>query len=321
MTPDEIRRLSDELASDPGSLAFIALADALRRSGQLDQALRVALRGLERHAYRFDAHDVLARVYLDRGELARAADEWETTLQLSDGHLPALKGLGYLAYRRGDLRRAERCLRTASEIDASDAGTITALARIREALGTAGSSAAGDEGTHNGVAHSTENDAERRSRHVGESPPRFWEAVTPPLPAQDTAHAAPRSAPIDAARARTLFASILDATPGSAALLLDADGLVLAGECVHVDGGDASAEVGAELAGVSREARRALVHLGLGEWQTMHVEAEHAMIGMASAPDDALALVALPRETPAGFVRLLLGRVLHTGREWLSTVR
>lgn len=321
MTPDEIRRLSDDLARDPGSLAFIALADALRRAGQLDQALRVALRGLERHAYRFDAHDVLARVYLDRGELARAADEWETTLQLSDGHLPALKGLGYLAYRSGDLRRAERCLRAASEIDASDAGTVTALARIRETLGTAGSSPTGGDGTRNGVAPTMESDASQRSRHVATTPPpRFREEVASPAPAKDESVAAIRG-PIDAARGRTLFASILSGTSGSAALLLDADGLVLAGECVRVDGGDASAEVGAELAGVSGEARRALVHLGLGEWRTMHVEAEQAMIGMASAPDDALVLVALPRETPAGFVRLLLGRVLDTGREWLNTVR
>ena len=47
--PDEIRRLSDDLARDPSSLVFMPLADALRRAGQLDVALRVALRGLDRH--------------------------------------------------------------------------------------------------------------------------------------------------------------------------------------------------------------------------------------------------------------------------------
>jgi hypothetical protein len=57
---DEIRRLSDDLARDPSSLLLL-LADALRRAGQLDLALRGALRGLDRHPYVADAHDVLAR--------------------------------------------------------------------------------------------------------------------------------------------------------------------------------------------------------------------------------------------------------------------
>ena len=65
---DEIRRLSDDLARDPSSLVFMPLADALRRAGQLDVALRVALRGLDRHPYVADAHDVLARIHADRGD-------------------------------------------------------------------------------------------------------------------------------------------------------------------------------------------------------------------------------------------------------------
>ena len=69
---DEIRRLSDDLARDPSSLVFLPLADALRRAGQLDVALRVALRGLDRHPYVADAHDVLARIHADRGDLEQA---------------------------------------------------------------------------------------------------------------------------------------------------------------------------------------------------------------------------------------------------------
>ena len=46
---DDIRRWSDELARDPSSLVFLQLGEALRRQGQLDVALKIALRGLERH--------------------------------------------------------------------------------------------------------------------------------------------------------------------------------------------------------------------------------------------------------------------------------
>lgn len=127
---DEIRRLSDALASDPASLAFVPLADALRRGGQADVALRVVLRGLERHAYNADAHDVAARIYVDMGERERAKDEWEMALKIVAGHVGALRGLGFLAFQRGDLSTAERHLRDAAERAPQDAGIRTALDRL-----------------------------------------------------------------------------------------------------------------------------------------------------------------------------------------------
>jgi predicted regulator of Ras-like GTPase activity (Roadblock/LC7/MglB family) len=128
---DEIRRLSDALASDPASLAFVPLADALRRGGQPDVALRVVLRGLERHAYHADAHDVAARVYADLGDRDRAKDEWEMALQLSAGHVGAMRGLGFLAFQRGDVSVAERYLRDAAELAPHDSGIRGALERLR----------------------------------------------------------------------------------------------------------------------------------------------------------------------------------------------
>src|SRR5690349_7811271 len=128
---DEIRRLSDDLARDPSSLVFMPLADALRRAGQLDVALRVALRGLDRHPYLPDAHDVLARIHADRGDLERAADEWEMALRLDPSHPQASLGLGFVDFRRGNLESAERRLASASE---PDAGVASALAHVRSAL-------------------------------------------------------------------------------------------------------------------------------------------------------------------------------------------
>src|SRR5215217_7785836 len=58
---DDVRRLSDELARDPGSRVFVPLGEALRRQGQLDLALKVTLRGLERHPHFADGHDLLAQ--------------------------------------------------------------------------------------------------------------------------------------------------------------------------------------------------------------------------------------------------------------------
>src|SRR5437763_964019 len=90
---DHVRRLSDELVRDPGSRVFVPLGEALRRRGQLDLALKVTLRGLERHPHFADAHDLLARIAVDRGDLERAFDEWDMVLRLVPGHLGALTGM------------------------------------------------------------------------------------------------------------------------------------------------------------------------------------------------------------------------------------
>src|SRR5438309_11748753 len=112
---DDIRRWSDELARDPDSLVFLPLGETLRRQRQLDLALKIAMRGLERHAHNSDAHDLLARIEVDRGELQRAFDEWDMVLRLSPGHLGALKGMAFVRFQQGRSDEAEQYLRRAAE--------------------------------------------------------------------------------------------------------------------------------------------------------------------------------------------------------------
>lgn len=126
---DDIRRLSDELARDPSSMVFLQLGEALRRSAQLDLALRVASRGVERHSANPDAHDLLARVRVDRGELADATLEWEAVLQLAPEHVGARKGLGYVLYKQHRLDEAEHHLGLAAA--QGDPAVDTALRMVR----------------------------------------------------------------------------------------------------------------------------------------------------------------------------------------------
>ncbi len=74
---DDIRRWSNELATDPQSLAFADLAEALRQQGDLETAERLAVRGLERHPTHGPALGVLARIAEARGDLNAAAAFWE----------------------------------------------------------------------------------------------------------------------------------------------------------------------------------------------------------------------------------------------------
>src|SRR5258708_5754896 len=87
----DIQRWSDELARDPASLAFLELGEALRRDGQIDVALTIVRRGLDRHPESVDAHNLMARVAIDKRDFVRAAEEWQSVLRLAPDHVGALK--------------------------------------------------------------------------------------------------------------------------------------------------------------------------------------------------------------------------------------
>jgi predicted regulator of Ras-like GTPase activity (Roadblock/LC7/MglB family) len=297
--PDEIRRLSDDLARDPSSLVFMRLADALRRAGQLDVALRVALRGLDRHPYLPDAHDVLARIHADRGDLERASDEWEMALRLDPSHAQANLGLGFVEFRRGDLESAERRLSTVPPAEQTP-GVAAALAHVRSALGARPT---------NGAAVVVPNGS-------APAPPA---AVPPARNTPRSTLAVPELPPPDPSRTKQLFDSALDGSDQHA-LLVDGDGLVLAGAYTDASGKDVAEVIAAELAGVSSEAERAMRHLGLGAWTSLLVEADDAIVGMTPAPNGSLLVVTASRKTPVGLVRLLLDRALARARDWLVRV-
>jgi tetratricopeptide (TPR) repeat protein len=132
---DDIRRWSDELARDPSSLVFVPLAETLRRQGQLDVALKIALRGLERHARSADAHDLVARIAADRRDFPRAREEWELVLRIDPDHVGAMKGLGYVCFQLNRFEEAERYLSRAVA-GGADGAVSSALATVRRSSGS-----------------------------------------------------------------------------------------------------------------------------------------------------------------------------------------
>jgi len=265
---EEIRRLSDELARDPSSLVFLPLSELLRKQGQLDLALKIAMRGLERHPHNAEAHDLLARIAIDRGDLQRAFDEWDMVLRFAPQHVGAMKGMAYVCFQQGRTEDAERYLRMAAE-NGGDAEALTALQNMRR--------------------------AEER-------------------PAANATPAAISFAPDDP---RALFADLLG-DHDQTALLLDAQGLVLAGIYVDGNAADVSQEVGAELSGVSDEAQRAAKHLSLGGWQSIVFETQVAVVAMVPSSDENIVMLAASRATPLGLVRRLADRCVERARGWLA---
>src|SRR6266545_1214429 len=131
---DDIRALSAQLAQDPQSLVFLRLGEALRRKGQLDAALRVAMNGLERHPHLADAHDLYARILTDKHDYERAFDEWDMAVRIAPNHTGALKGLAFLYFKVGDLAQAEAHLETARKVEPDDPSIDQAIAMMRSGV-------------------------------------------------------------------------------------------------------------------------------------------------------------------------------------------
>jgi predicted regulator of Ras-like GTPase activity (Roadblock/LC7/MglB family) len=270
---DDVRRWSEQLASDPSSMAFLPLGEALRKRGQLDHARKVALRGLERHADNPGAHDMLARILADSGDLQGAYDAWSKVLELVPGHVGATKGMAFIRFQQGELEEAERLLVSVMSSSESDGEDLNA------AIGTV-----------------------RRSSAVMR---------------QSLAMAAEV-----AADPKLLFADLM--ATEMAAILLDADGLVVAGAYYTADGSDVAADVGATLTGVSGEAVRATKNLEIGDWRAIVFETEAAVVQLSPAPaagalgPGGLIVLVAPAATPLGLLRRLLDKCIARARHWLQ---
>ncbi len=283
---DDIRTLTTRVADEPTSLAFLELAEALRRRGQLDAAAKVARGGLGRYPGLADAHDLLGRILSDQGDLAGAFDAWADALRLDPMRAGALKGIAFLYFKAGDAAAAIDHLQRAAEVDPDDLSIAQALARVR-----------------------------RESRGVPSAPvPEPADDVAPvAAPAQA---AAPPSRP--ASDGPSPFAAL---DGGHAVVLVDANGRLLAGSLLSPAGGETGDRVAAELAGVSREASRAARLLGLGTWQSITLECPDANVVLIPPTGETVLLAVREPSLPIARVALLAERAAREARQWLEQVR
>lgn len=277
---DDIRALSAQLAQDPQSLVFLRLGEALRRKGQLEAALRVAMNGLERHPHLADAHDLYARILTDKHDYERAFDEWDMAVRIAPHHTGALKGLAFLYFKVGDLAQAEAHLEQARKVEPDDPSIDQAIAMMRK----------------------------------GTAPPAPEPSAAPAAaPSPPPAAQAPTGSALDESR---VFAGLEGANEGL--LLIDGAGRVLGGALKDKAGADVTDTVAAYLAGVSQEAARTAKLLGLGAWMGLSAEGQHGNVHLAHPTPEALLLVVRERGMPLGRLAILAQRATAMARRWLE---
>lgn len=294
---DRIRSLTSELAADPSSLVFLSLAEALRQGGRLDAAAKVAVQGLSRYPDLPEAHDLYARILVDQGDLEGAFDEWDMTLRLDSTHAGAHKGLGYLYYKADDLTSALRHLDAALGQRPGDEQLVAVIGRVRERI--------------------AEN--ESAAETVAPAPAFEPELVPPPAPELEPVPVpVPRAAEPVMATQPAEGEAQANPLDDDGLLLVDAAGLRLVGSMESAGGPAVADAVAAELAGVSKEASRAVRLLQLGEWQSLALETSGAHFFLVPPTPETMLLAM--RETGVPMARVALGaaRALEAARRWLK---
>lgn len=277
---DDIRALTARLANEPSSLAFLELGEALRRRGQLEAAYKVVRGGLSRYPGLADAHDLLGRILGDQGDLAGAFDAWADALRFDPMQSGALKGIGFLYFRAGNVDAALEHLQRAADIDPDDESIAQALARVRAAA---------------------------RAAPAGQPEP----AEDPIAPAQVTA--APTE---EGAAATSLFASPENGDQG--VMLVDGNGLRLSGNLRSPSNEDVGDRVAAELAGVSKEASRTTKLLGLGAWVAIAVESPEGNLFLVAPTPNTVLLTMRDPSLPMARLGLIAERAAREARAWLG---
>jgi tetratricopeptide (TPR) repeat protein len=295
---EDIRTLTTRLAEEPGSLAFLELAEALRRRGQLEAAGKVARGGLSKYPGLADAHDLMARILSDQSDLAGAFDAWADALRIDPMRTGALKGIAFLYFRAGDADAAIEHLQRAAEADPDDESIAQALVKVRR--------------ESRSVSH--------RPVEPAPEPEAATDPASQPAPVA-AANPAPNSAPNPVSQPAEPGSPFADMDGGRSLVLVDANGLRLAGSLPSPSGEETGDQVAAQLAGVSREAARATRLLGLGTWQSITLESSDGHFVLVRPTGETVLLAAREQSLPMARVVLLAERAARAAKQWLEQVR
>jgi tetratricopeptide (TPR) repeat protein len=126
---DDLRR---RIQKDPASIAFAQLAEELRRARQFEESVEICRAGLATHPGYLSARVTLGRALLELNQLEEAQGELEHVLKNAPENLAAIRGLGEIHHRRGELKEALAQYRAALALARNDPDleeTVAQLAR------------------------------------------------------------------------------------------------------------------------------------------------------------------------------------------------
>ena len=98
----EIKHLQGRYDSAPESRIFAPLADAYRKSGDVEKAIELCEKGLEGYPDYASAHVILGKCFYDKGATERSRAEFERVIEIDPENMVALKFMGDILMSEGD---------------------------------------------------------------------------------------------------------------------------------------------------------------------------------------------------------------------------
>jgi len=126
----EIDKYLSAYAKDPRSRVFAALAEAYRRAGMREEAIKVAEEGLRYHPNLPSALVTLGRAYLDSGDPIKARPLLERVAQQSPDNLAAQRALAELYDQAGENELARQSYQAILQANPADSQAQTRLKQL-----------------------------------------------------------------------------------------------------------------------------------------------------------------------------------------------
>jgi len=126
----EIDKYLSAYAKDPKSRVFAALAEAYRRAGMKEEAIKVAEEGLRFHPNLPSALVTLGRAYFEAGDSAKARPLLERVAQQSPDNLAAQRALAELYLQAGETQLARSAFQAILRANPADPEAQTRLKEL-----------------------------------------------------------------------------------------------------------------------------------------------------------------------------------------------
>jgi tetratricopeptide (TPR) repeat protein len=214
--PEKIERYQARLAADPHALVFAQLADAYRKQGRHEEAIKICQEGLSHCANYISAYMVLGRAQKENGELAGAREAFQWVLHLDPESVQAHKFLGQIAEALNEMAEALASYRMALILHPFDKEVRAAVGRLEagEAADVESISPAVVEARREASGPAAEPPAmemEQASPEVAEVPPEVAAPAAEPLATETLAGLYATQGLYD--RAADIYARLVDEAP------------------------------------------------------------------------------------------------------------
>ncbi len=130
MSMEDIEKLRIRVEKDPNSRLFLPLAEEYRKSGMLDEAITVILKGLEFQPGYTSARVALGRIYFEKNMMDEAKNEFEAVVSTIPDNLFAHRKLADIYKERGETEKAIAEYKTVIQLNPQDEDAMTCLTEI-----------------------------------------------------------------------------------------------------------------------------------------------------------------------------------------------